>query len=189
MPANLDPNQRQRQAPGLAVLAILTAMLVQPAAAQDAARAGPPRPLVPPDSLIGTYPVAPPPVPLAPVYGPLATTGTAAPGAPTGGIAPELYRGTGRPLPSPQDIADNLPTDANAAIGQPKRRPPPPTAQSGGSSRLGNQGLDDSPLGSGKSLADCMALWDRSTHMTRDEWRRTCGRTLGLKEDRRRKRR
>jgi hypothetical protein len=32
--------------------------------------------------------------------------------------------------------------------------------------------------GGGATLADCMALWDPSTHMTRPEWRATCVRTL-----------
>ena len=28
------------------------------------------------------------------------------------------------------------------------------------------------------ALADCMAMWDRGTHMSRDDWRRTCSKTL-----------
>jgi len=31
----------------------------------------------------------------------------------------------------------------------------------------------------GTPLQDCLALWDRETHMTRDEWRAACQRTPG----------
>ncbi len=27
-------------------------------------------------------------------------------------------------------------------------------------------------------MADCMAIWDKGTHMSKDEWRRTCKTTL-----------
>jgi hypothetical protein len=27
-------------------------------------------------------------------------------------------------------------------------------------------------------MADCMAIWDKGTHMNKDEWRRTCKTTL-----------
>jgi hypothetical protein len=27
-------------------------------------------------------------------------------------------------------------------------------------------------------MADCMAIWDKGTHMTKDQWRRTCKTTL-----------
>jgi hypothetical protein len=29
-----------------------------------------------------------------------------------------------------------------------------------------------------KKLEDCMAIWDRGTHMTKTEWRRTCNTQL-----------
>jgi hypothetical protein len=29
-------------------------------------------------------------------------------------------------------------------------------------------------------MADCMAIWDKSTHMTKQQWRRTCN--MSLKE-------
>jgi hypothetical protein len=32
--------------------------------------------------------------------------------------------------------------------------------------------------GGGKTIEECMALWDAKTHMTKEEWRRTCRRTL-----------
>lgn len=34
----------------------------------------------------------------------------------------------------------------------------------------------------GRTLSDCMSLWDRGTHMTRDEWRRACKRSLNAIE-------
>lgn len=34
------------------------------------------------------------------------------------------------------------------------------------------------PGGGGKSLQDCMAFWDRDTHMTKAEWRVACKRTM-----------
>ena len=38
-------------------------------------------------------------------------------------------------------------------------------------------GSDNSTGGTRNLVADCMALWDRGTHMTKIEWRRTCQRT------------
>jgi hypothetical protein len=32
--------------------------------------------------------------------------------------------------------------------------------------------------GGGKSLQDCMAYWDRDTHMTKVEWKAACARSL-----------
>jgi hypothetical protein len=29
-----------------------------------------------------------------------------------------------------------------------------------------------------KKLADCMAIWEKATHMTKDQWKRTCNRQL-----------
>ncbi len=29
-----------------------------------------------------------------------------------------------------------------------------------------------------KRMQDCMAIWDKGTHMTKDQWRRTCKTTL-----------
>lgn len=129
-----------------------------------------------PRTLLETTVPLPPAVLPSPVVGPLATTMTAVPGAATGGIAPDLYQGTGRNTVSrdPLDIAQSTPTDPATVIAQPRRRQPPATAGSGGSSRLD----DTKPGGGGNSLADCMAFWDKATHMTRTEWRRACRRTM-----------
>ena len=34
------------------------------------------------------------------------------------------------------------------------------------------------PGGGGNTLADCMKIWDRGTHMTKTEWRAACQRSL-----------
>ncbi|MBS0241447.1 MAG: hypothetical protein JSS20_04670 [Proteobacteria bacterium] len=46
------------------------------------------------------------------------------------------------------------------------------SSQSGGAT--GNQLYG----GGGATVKDCMQLWDKSSHMTRTEWRATCKRTL-----------
>ena len=40
----------------------------------------------------------------------------------------------------------------------------------------GSINLDPSPE---QRMKDCMAIWDRGTHMTKPQWRRTCKTTLG----------
>jgi hypothetical protein len=32
--------------------------------------------------------------------------------------------------------------------------------------------------GGGKTLSDCMGFWDAGTHMTKQEWKAACQRTL-----------
>ena len=58
------------------------------------------------------------------------------------------------------------------AIGQPSPPVPDTFASSGGSATVDHYG------GGAETLASCMGFWDRSTHMTRAEWRQTCNRTL-----------
>jgi hypothetical protein len=53
---------------------------------------------------------------------------------------------------------------------QSKRLPP----SSGGTSRTG----DNRGGAAGKDIAECMAVWDAGTHMTKQEWRATCERSL-----------
>lgn len=166
------PRPKFRFAIRAAALAAVTALHSASAWADESARM--PRPIPQPDPLANAW-LAPPPVPLTPVQGPLATTTTAAPGQSTGGISPELYLGNDRrrALPDPVEIAQSAPADPVPVIGQSKRRRPVPANGTGGLSRI-----DESKPGNGKTLADCMALWDKSTHMTREEWRRTCRRTI-----------
>jgi hypothetical protein len=58
------------------------------------------------------------------------------------------------------------------AIGQSSPPVPEVFASGGGTAAVDHSG------GSGKTLADCMQLWDAHTHMSKPEWRVTCGRTL-----------
>ncbi len=55
-----------------------------------------------------------------------------------------------------------VPSDANV--------PPAPPAVTTGSINL-----DPTPE---QRMADCMAVWEPRTHMTKSEWRRTCKTTL-----------
>ena len=61
----------------------------------------------------------------------------------------------------------NVPTVAPLA-------PPLDTTISGGGTATGQS----RPGGGGKTLADCMAMWDAGTHMTKSVWRQACQRTL-----------
>lgn len=76
--------------------------------------------------------------------------------------------------------------------------PPPLSSQfsSGGSTKGGSTGTGglalspgaasgspseaakSAPGGGGKSLADCMAFWEPATHMTKQQWRTACKRTM-----------
>ena len=46
----------------------------------------------------------------------------------------------------------------------------------------GTTGPVSQPGGGGDTLADCMALWEPATHMSKVEWRQTCKRTLNAIE-------
>lgn len=105
--------------------------------------------------------------PLNPVYGPLATTTTAGPGARTGGVTIDPNAG--------RVAADDL-VDPNSVIGRPKPRRSTTTQPSGGSSRVMPE-PSEGQAGTA-TLASCMEMWDRSSHMTRADWRRACQRSL-----------
>jgi hypothetical protein len=60
---------------------------------------------------------------------------------------------------------------STAQIGQSVATSSASTRQSGGASGI-------SLGGGGGTLSDCMAMWDKDTHMTRTQWRATCKRTL-----------
>lgn len=79
--------------------------------------------------------------------------------------------GTAQPAPQQQPVAPLSP------------RTQSPVASGGGSARqdsgVGSRGLSPSaPGGGGKSLADCMKFWEPATHMTKQQWRAACQRTL-----------
>jgi hypothetical protein len=84
-------------------------------------------------------------------------------------------------------------TTSTSPLASPPVDPTPPAG--GGSSRTdqglgtgtlprttspsgGGEAAPSQPGGGGKSLADCMGFWDRGTHMTKQEWRAACRRTL-----------
>jgi hypothetical protein len=72
----------------------------------------------------------------------------------------------GAPPPQPQIIAPlSLPIPLSTTVG------------SGGSSGV------SLPGGGGKSLQDCIAFWDRETHMTKPEWKAACQRSIRRLED------
>jgi hypothetical protein len=46
-----------------------------------------------------------------------------------------------------------------------------------------SQAAPSLPGGGGGTLEDCMGFWDRATHMTKNEWRAACQRTLHRLDD------
>ena len=43
----------------------------------------------------------------------------------------------------------------------------------------GSENASSAPGGGGKGLADCMGFWEPATHMTKQEWKAACQRTIG----------
>jgi hypothetical protein len=64
-------------------------------------------------------------------------------------------------------------TDKGAATNQ-----PPSTANLSPS-----QAAPSLPGGGGKTLQDCMGFWDKATHMSKQQWRAACQRTLNRIEN------
>jgi hypothetical protein len=46
-----------------------------------------------------------------------------------------------------------------------------------------SQAAPSIPGGGGKTLSDCMGFWDRGTHMSKQQWRAACKRTLNRLEN------
>jgi hypothetical protein len=63
-------------------------------------------------------------------------------------------------------------TDGKAQTAETEPQTGPMTTGSVSSSAFGPQESRK------KKLEDCMAIWDRGTHMTKREWRRTCNTQL-----------
>jgi hypothetical protein len=124
---------------------------------------------------------------------------TARPVLPQSGQGAQPAAQIRRPLP-PSATGSELSTDAAAvgldppnasvspmppsAIGSPGVNIPavaplssPPT-QGSSVSTGGTATPDSRPGGGGDTIADCMALWDSGTHMSKSLWRQTCQRTL-----------
>jgi hypothetical protein len=81
------------------------------------------------------------------------------------------------PVPTPASVI-GAPTPQVGVIA-PLSLPVPlsTTVGSGGSSGV------SLPGGGGKSLQDCIAFWDRETHMTKAEWKASCQRSIHLLEN------
>lgn len=100
--------------------------------------------------------LAPIPAPSTPTAPPSSVIGTPAPQAP--GIAP---------------LSPQQPSNFSSGGGVPKGRNS--MALSPGSP---SETAPSAPGGGGKTLSDCMGFWDAGTHMTKQEWRAACKRTL-----------
>src|SRR5262249_56644872 len=88
---------------------------------------------------------------------------------PRGGSAPPRF-----PPPRfarrPQRVAPTPRTGARVR----GDRPPTPT----GPSDSPSQSAQSTAGGGGRTLQDCMGFWDRGTHMTKNEWRAACQRSI-----------
>jgi len=100
---------------------------------------------------------------------------------------------TSGPPPSPVSPSASAPT---LQLGAPAARAPaiaplspqlPSQFATGGAAGSGNLALSpgspgeqtpSAPGGGGKTLAACMGFWEKSTHMTKAEWRDACKRTM-----------
>src|SRR5512145_3165860 len=115
--------------------------------------------------------------------------------APAPGPAPRSPSAIGTPAPQVGPVAPLSPPPATAPGSTSNQTPPPsgtPGSSSaapppdatlpsgGGSSRTGRDAESASSLpgGGGKTLQDCMRFWDKGTHMSKQEWRAACRRTL-----------
>ena len=99
-----------------------------------------------------------------------------APSQPPPSTAPPPASAIGTPAPQIPSIAPLSPQQS------------PGTPSGGGPPRQGSLALSpgsrsqDAPSaagGGGRTLNDCMAFWEPATHMTKQEWRAACKRTLG----------
>jgi len=54
---------------------------------------------------------------------------------------------------------------------------PSPTTVTTGSLSVTTGNLSNEPTAE-QRMKDCMAIWDKGTHMTKDQWRRSCATTL-----------
>jgi hypothetical protein len=76
-------------------------------------------------------------------------------------------------LPSIAPLAPQEPANVQSGGGVPRQGS---LALSPGSS---SEAAPSTPGGGGKTMSDCMGFWEPATHMTKQEWRAACRRTLG----------
>ncbi len=96
---------------------------------------------------------------------PQRTDSQATPSGSSDAMDQDALPGSERPTGAGGVLPDQRATDSSTD---------PTALSSGGSSRLG----DNRQGAAGATIEDCMKVWEPATHMTKDEWRRTCARTL-----------
>jgi hypothetical protein len=89
-----------------------------------------------------------------------------------GALIEQSMPSTAPPITADMTRNPALTGGTDPAIGQSSPPVPDVFATGGGTATVDHTG------GSGKTLADCMQLWDPHTHMSKPEWRVTCVRTL-----------
>ena len=107
------------------------------------------------------------------------------PGTRPGGSSTNPSQQLAPGLPPPAATVQPAPQQDSVSPLSPQTSPP--AASSGGSARQGSLALSpggsetnpSAPGGGGKTLADCMGFWEPATHMTKQEWRGACQRTIG----------
>jgi hypothetical protein len=113
----------------------------------------------------------------------------------SGDIDPEPVltpRAPPQPAPSiaapPPASAIGTPAPPVPSIAPLSSQQSPSTPSSGGLPRQGtlalspgsrSEGAPSAAGGGGRTLNDCMEFWEPTTHMTKQEWRAACKRTLG----------
>lgn len=109
---------------------------------------------------------------------------TGLPGTRPGGTSTNPSQQLAPGLPPPAATVQPAPQQDSVSPLSPQV--PPPAAFSGGSARQGSLALSpgsetspSAPGGGGKTLADCMGFWELATHMTKQEWKGACQRTIG----------
>ena len=109
---------------------------------------------------------------------------TSLPGTRPGGSSTNPSQQLTPGLPPPAATVQPAPQQESVSPLSPQT--PPAAASGGGSARKGSLALSpgsetnpSAPGGGGKSLADCMGFWEPATHMTKQEWKSACQRTIG----------
>lgn len=94
-------------------------------------------------------------------------SGAASQSPPAAVIAPPAAQ-----VPPITPLSPQEPTNVQSGGGTPKQGS---LALSPGSS---SENAPSTPGGGGKTMSDCMSFWEPATHMTKQEWRAACRRTL-----------
>ena len=128
------------------------------------------------------------PVQPAPGNSPLSNPSTGLPGASNtpGGSSTTPSQQLAPGMPPPAATVQPAPQQQTVSPLSPQTQAP--ATSGGGSARQGQGPLalspgsataPSAPGGGGKSLTDCMGFWEPATHMTKQEWKAACQRTIG----------